>query len=78
LTTALLRELTKNSKPGIIQPWTELSVRLRKPTEVMDEWQADTQSGLIAFLAISVPLLLVISFIPCLYHVYLKTFGKKN
>lgn len=71
---ALLKEVLNGTggHPGIIQPWTTLAVRVRKPDEIKAEWREGSKSGFIAFLAIAAPLLVLISFLPCLFHVCRK------
>ena len=59
-------------KPGIIQPWTTLSLTFRKPDEIKQAWRDGSKSGFIAFISIAAPLLLLISFLPCIYHVVKK------
>jgi hypothetical protein len=49
-----------------------LGFRIRKPDEIKAQWREDSKTGLIAFFAISGPLLLIISILPCAYHVLKK------
>jgi len=49
-----------------------LGFRIRKPDEIKGQWRDGSKTGLIAFFAISGPLLLIISILPCAYHVLKK------
>jgi len=75
--TGVLRSVMKSlnitgDKPGILQPWTQISFRLRKVDEIKDNWKDSNAAGLIAFFVLSGPLLILFSLMPCIYHIYLK------
>jgi len=57
---------------GILQAWTTLAFRVRRPDSILEGWRQDTKGGSIAFLAIAAPILLLITGIPLIYHVYKK------
>ena len=59
--------------PGMLQPWTEFTLKVRKPDEVQQEWKEDTRPGFIAFLALVGPLIVLLSLIPTLYHCCTKS-----
>lgn len=60
---------------GNFQNWTEISVHIKKTDEILQNWRDDTKVGLIAFTAVAIPLIVILSFIPCLYHTFLKIKG---
>ena len=49
-----------------------MGVRVRKPDEIKEQWREGSKTGLIVFFAIAGPLLLIISILPCVFHVYKK------
>ena len=76
--TSLLQSLTKGKNSGMIQSWSEITVRIRKPVEVIEDLKAHTKTGIIVVLSILIPLLIVISLVPNLIHVYSRLFGKRQ
>ena len=53
---------------GIFHKWTEITVMVRKTDEVLDDYREDTKTGFITTMALSMPLLLMISCVPTLFH----------
>lgn len=54
---------------GVFRAETKLTMAFRKPDEIQQDWQEGSLPGYITFLALVVPLLLLISCIPSVYHI---------
>jgi hypothetical protein len=62
----------KEDGQGVFHPWTTLQISVRKTDQMMAEWKDKTRAGFILFIALAVPLILLISCIPTLYHIFTK------
>jgi len=62
----------KIDKPGLLHPWTKWQLIIRKNSEITTDWKEDTQMGYIAFTAITIPILILFSLLPSLYHIFFK------
>jgi hypothetical protein len=71
LVTGLYRAFLGGANPttGTFRNWTEISITVRKTDEIVEVWQEGSQTGFIAYMVIVVPLLLLISVIPSIYHI---------
>lgn len=58
--------------PGVFHPWTQLEVSFRKTDEMMENWKENTLEGFTYYVAIVAPILILISFLPTLYHCFVK------
>ena len=54
---------------GVFHPWTKFEFTIRKTDELMENWRENTKYGFMFYVAIAVPLLILISLIPSIYHV---------
>lgn len=54
---------------GVFHPWTKFEFTFRKTDELMENWRENTKYGFMFYVAITVPLLILISLIPSIYHV---------
>jgi hypothetical protein len=62
---------------GLIHPWTNVTVMVRKTDEILQTSREDTQSGFIAFMVIFGIILLLTSLVPSAYHIFLKVKEEK-
>lgn len=70
--TGIYRSFWDNAPPGdpegIFHKWTEITIMVRKTDEVLAQRREDTHTGFVTAMALSIPLLLLISVIPTAFH----------
>lgn len=76
LITGLYKGFLGNATPdtGNFRAWTEISITVRKTDEIQQEWKEDSKSGFIAFMAIVIPLLVLVSCAPSIYHIFKRRY----
>lgn len=62
---------------GLVHPWTNVTVMVRKTDEMLSVARMDTRSGFIACVAIFGVLMALVSLAPSVYHIALKVKGEK-
>jgi len=60
----------KEDKPALIHPWTVIEMKVRKVDETLSNWKENTRMGFILMVSVVLPLLVIISCVPSIYHIF--------